>query len=542
MEKQLIMGLMLLMAFSVGTMAQNKKNKKSAAQLSKQYVQYAKDKAKGKEKLAEKKASDPATVTREKGDTTVKEKPKTFEDAYNEFKQQAKSNYENFRDRANRDYAEFVKEAWRQHKVLPAIPKPKDENIPPVEMDEKEKNKPKKDNPLPIEEVVTPTVPEPQPVPIAPIREQPQPQEKWKSFMVYGTEMKVRFNDDEWFDMKNCSEETVSEIWKRLSSVAYNNTIRDCLELRITKKLSDWAYLNMLNKMAEACLGKGNAATMLMAYVYCQSGYKMRLARAENRLFILYGTKHCIYGKGYFTIDGEDYYSFNGEVKNVEICKVAFPNEKPLSLLIPQQQGFAVEKTAERILTSKRYGGMQVKVCGNKNLMAFYNDYPSSMLDFNFMTRWAMYANTPLEKTAREALYPVLREKLKGKNELEAVERLLNWVQTAFVYEYDDKVWGCDRAFFAEESLYYPYCDCEDRSILFSRLVRDLLGLKVVLVFYPGHLATAVHFSNDVKGDYIMLDGARYTVCDPTYINAPVGNTMPRMDNSTAKVILLASE
>ena len=512
MEKQLIMGLMLLMAFSVGTMAQNKKNKKSAAQLSKQYVQYAKDKAKGKEKMAEKKASDPATVTREKGDTAVKEKPKTFEDVYNEFRQQAQSDYENFRDKANSEYAEFVKEAWRQHKVLPVIPKPKDENVPPVEMDKS----------LPIEEVVTPTVPEPQPVPIAPIREQPQPQEKWKSFMVYGTEMKVRFSDDEWFDMKDCSEETVSEIWKRLSSEVYNNTIRDCLELRITKKLSDWAYLNMLNKMAEACLGKGNAATMLMAYVYCQSGYQMRLARAENRLFILYGTKHCIYGKGYFTIDGEDYYSFNGEVKNVEICKVAFPNEKPLSLLIPQQQDFAVEKSPERILTSKRYGDIQVKVCGNKNLMAFYNDYPSSMLDFNFMTRWAMYANTPLEKTAKEALYPALREKLKGKNELEAVERLLNWVQTAFVYEYDDKVWGCDRAFFAEESLYYPYCDCEDRSILFSRLVRDLLGLKVVLVFYPGHLATAVHFSNDVKGDYIMLDGARYTVCDPTYINAPV--------------------
>jgi hypothetical protein len=49
-----------------------------------------------------------------------------------------------------------------------------------------------------------------------------------------------------------------------------------------------------------------------------------------------------------------------------------------------------------------------------------------------------------------------LREHIKGYSEKEAVERLLNWVQTAFVYEYDDKVWGHDRAFFAEESLYYP--------------------------------------------------------------------------------------
>ena len=69
--------------------------------------------------------------------------------------------------------------------------------------------------------------------------------------------------------------------------------------------------------------------------------------------------------------------------------------------------------------------------------------------------------------------------------------------------------------------------------------MRDLLALKVVLVYYPGHLATAIHFSNDVRGDYLMLSGTRYTICDPTYIGASVGMTMPDMDNSKATVILL---
>lgn len=119
------------------------------------------------------------------------------------------------------------------------------------------------------------------------------------------------------------------------------------------------------------------------------------------------------------------------------------------------------------------------------------------------------------------------------------VERLLNFVQTAFVYEYDDKVWGYDRAFFTEETLYYPYCDCEDRSILFSRLVRDLVGLDVILVFYPGHLATAVCFDDEVNGDYIMVGNRKYVVCDPTYIGAPVGATMPGMDNKAAHAIVL---
>lgn len=101
-------------------------------------------------------------------------------------------------------------------------------------------------------------------------------------------------------------------------------------------------------------------------------------------------------------------------------------------------------------------------------------------------------------------------------------------------------MWGGDRAFFADETLYYPYCDCEDRSILFSRLVRDLLGLDVVLVYYPGHLATAVNLTEgDIKGDYLTLGDRRYVVRDPTYINAPAGHTMTGMDNSAAKVILL---
>jgi hypothetical protein len=126
-----------------------------------------------------------------------------------------------------------------------------------------------------------------------------------------------------------------------------------------------------------------------------------------------------------------------------------------------------------------------------------------------------------------------------GKDALQAVEELLNWVQTAFIYKYDNEVWGRDRAFFPEETIYYPYCDCEDRSILFSRIVRDLIGLDVVLIYYPGHLATAVHFPTDVNGDYVMINGKRYIIADPTYIGASVGRTMPKMDNAAAKVILL---
>lgn len=225
--------------------------------------------------------------------------------------------------------------------------------------------------------------------------------------------------------------------------------------------------------------------------------------------------------------------------EQVLICGASFPKEQALSLGIPQAQQFAERMSAERKIQSSDVPQFTAKVQVNQNLLDFYNTYPTSIVGENVCSRWAMYANTQMAEDVNHVLYPQLRNLIMGYSEIESVNILLHWVQTGLVYEYDDKVWGHDRAFFAEETLYYPYCDCEDRAILFTRLVRDLLGLDCILIYYPGHLASAVYFTQQVNGDYISLNGRKFIVCDPTYIGAPVGMTMPSMDNVSAKVILL---
>lgn len=303
--------------------------------------------------------------------------------------------------------------------------------------------------------------------------------------------------------------------------------------------MCDWAYLNLLSSFSKAIYGTTNEATMLTSYIFSQSGYKMRIGRNRQHLYLLYASEHGIYEIPYFNIDDLNFYPFECNETQLEICDASFPQEKPLSLFIPQNPKFEYKASDLRTLTSKRYPNVQVQIQVNENLIDFYNTYPASEVNGNFMTKWAMYANTPLDEHVKEKLYPALMDKINGLSQLDAVNKLLNWVQTAFVYEYDDKVWGHDRAFFSEETLYYPYCDCEDRAILFTRLVRDLLGLQTILVYYPGHLACAVCFTDKVAGDYILLDGKRFVITDPTYIGAPVGNTMPDMDNTQASVILL---
>lgn len=148
-------------------------------------------------------------------------------------------------------------------------------------------------------------------------------------------------------------------------------------------------------------------------------------------------------------------------------------------------------------------------------------------------------ANTPMASNVVEKTYPQLKKVIAGKGQPVVANIILNWIQTGMVYEYDDKVWGGDRAFFPEETLYYPYCDCEDRAILYTRLIRDLLGLKCMLIFYPGHLAAAVNFTENVNGDWISIGNDKLIITDTTYIGAAVGRTMPGMDNKTAKVIVV---
>ncbi|MFQ6042627.1 MAG: hypothetical protein ACE5PV_17360, partial [Candidatus Poribacteria bacterium] len=96
---------------------------------------------------------------------------------------------------------------------------------------------------------------------------------------------------------------------------------------------------------------------------------------------------------------------------------------------------------------------------------------------------------------------------------------------------------GGEKVLFPEESLFYDYSDCEDRSVLFAYLVRKLVGLEVIGLDFPGHIATGVKFNTDVTGDYVMYQNRRYIICDPTYINADAGVCMPKFRNTTLSVI-----
>ena len=463
--------------------------------------------------------------------------------AFDEWRQAILEDFENFRSQIMEEYADFVKNPWKEFKEQKPQPLPKDDKTPPVVLPKDDKIvAPVAPKPIKIEEVIEPLPIVPQPQPVEPIEEVPVVEESYIECVFFGTHVKVRFDEEQKIRLAGINEKGIADALLQLSDERNDNTIVDCLKLRDELQLCDWAYLKMLEKVCETAYGaKCNEATLFMAYLYMQSGYKMRLGSDGNQLYMLYASKHHIFEVSFFNVDGEAYYGMVPLPAKLYICQARFPNENSLSLIIDKEPLLDVHATQTASHQSSVDEQMTVTMAANKNRLDFYSSYPTSKIGDNFVSRWAMYANMPMPKDVDTQVYSSLRNAIRGLDQIEAVNHILNWVQTGFVYEYDDKVWGDDRAFFPEESLYYPYCDCEDRSILITRIVRDLLRLKCILVYYPGHLAAAVEFTQgEPMGDYIEYNGHRYFIMDATILSgAPVGVTMRGNDNTTAKVILL---
>lgn len=459
----------------------------------------------------------------------------------NTFNQGRVNNFNDYRVNLNAEYARQIKEyEWRQQQLQKGVTPP-DRDIKPVSPQPWDGKEDKNDREIAIDEVIQPIKGGSKAKPIAPVVIQDGEDNTNPNLNInfLGTSIKLHAPASK-FHIGGTSQSAIADAWTRLSQADYAPLVADCMKFKQQLSLCDWAYMTFLEAVGKAASADSNSAATLMTYLAAQSGYTVRLAEsAEGSLDMLFATQHLLLNRPYLSQDGVDFYPYATKSKSYNVSQSRFNSEAKLSLWIPQLPKAESCISSPRKISSKRYGEFSVTSTVNRNLIDFYSTYPTSVVGSNPVSRWAMYANSPISEHVRANLYPQLRKLIAGKSPLEAVQRLLNWIQTGLVYEYDDKVWGGDRAFFPEESLYYPYCDCEDRSILLTRIVRDLLGLKCLLVFYPGHLAAAIAFPDAVNGDYIMHAGKRFTIADPTYINAPVGDTMPDMDNSTAKVIML---
>ena len=398
------------------------------------------------------------------------------------------------------------------------------------------------DKPQPVAPKAEPTTPaKPQTTPVKP---QPKPKAKpavqsslQKEFYpsvainYCNTKLYIDASMKGVINITSSQECAVADGYEALCRSNYKPLIANCQQAQKDFRLNDWGVFLFVKTAAEALCNDENSCIVMQQFLLNELGYRAKMARRgdRNQLLLFVATDCMVYGHPYFTKEGLNYYNING----TEACTFYMCNQDSKKAKTPVAMRLnnvpALNSGVVSRQRTNKAGNVSVSVNVPKSLIDFYASMPQC--------DYGVYAKAPVAGSLAQEVLGTLRPLVQGKSEVDAANLLLNFVQTGFKYATDEEQFGFEKPFFVEELFYYPACDCEDRSVLFGWLVRELLGLDVVYLDYPNHIATAVQFKGDVKGDFLTVDGKRYTVCDPTYIGASIGMTMPNLRSAGVSIL-----
>lgn len=477
-----------------------------------------------------------------------KRKQKEFDQYYSNrskqfgrYKRKKQTEFDEYLEQRNCEFAAYLSERWVEYQSFrgvdpPTFPEPVKPVFKPLGGEK----------PVPEELPLKSVVPVPGPVPDAPlVKPDPDfspmqhPQMSHCSTWDLGSYCIPLFEGMDSYRMQDASERSVSEMWSWLSADnRMDEVVESFLIYREWFSLNDYLFMRVVKHLMYEVVNSSNESVVVTMFILAQCGYDVKCANKNNELVLLIPFRETIYGMTYLTYGSDrKYYVIDnpeGDGSFYSFDKCFSPSSVSMSVSFKKMLSFdeaGVSDIEAKDFCSERFPQMCVSAEINRIIINALDHYP--------VVDWNIYANTPMSEELEQSVMPRLASLVSGTSETEAANMLINFVQTAFEYKTDEEQFGRERPLFVDETFHYPYSDCEDRAILYSYLVRHLLHLDVVLLHYSNHLATAVRFNELVSGDYVMVDGQKYIICDPTYIGADIGETMPQYRNSEVEVVKL---
>lgn len=455
---------------------------------------------------------------------------------FNKYRKQKKTEFEQYRQRLNEEFAAKLSGEWKQYKTEPKKQPPFSPKPPkPIVVDNTKPTPPTK---VPVQAIVPPEKKIPDiPVTLPKINHHKPAKQYPVNFAFYNTPCGIGKFDTSILTLSSTDNSAVSKAWKRLTANGnLEPLLADCFRLREEMQLCDWGFLQLVDKVAATLYPNSmDKQNFLATAIMIQAGYDCRIMDKEGQIALAYHPSHTVYGKSTCKIDGKDYYIY-GPLADKAGKIYSYPGDfhkspTPIRMVVDRYPQFANSPTPAKTYSSALWKGAPVfEITTDKSVMDFFDTFP--------IVDWNLYGLAPMSPQAEHTLFPVMQILTEGLGEEEAVNLILNYMNYGFRYMTDQDQFEREKPFFPDENFYYPYNDCEDRAILFSRIVKRVLGLDAVYLFYPGHLAAAVRFSPgvNVNGATVEVDGIPYVVCDPTCKGGTAGYLAEEFRNVAAKV------
>jgi len=303
----------------------------------------------------------------------------------------------------------------------------------------------------------------------------------------------------------------------------YEITIEEIKDVSKKLHLNDWGVYELVNQLSKTLYYSPDTVKLFSWFFLNKLGYEVKIGLIQKHVILMHYSKKIIYAVPSYKINNKKFYVLSHYEKSslgrIYTYKKDYPNaKKALDLSLEELPKFQ-KNLKTKTLSFKEFGKVYtVSFSYDKNLIDFMATYPQA--------DYETYFNAPISSDTYEQIAQDMKKYVNNRHSSYAINFVLNFVQKAFMYERDQEQFGKEKVMFAYETLYYDKSDCEDRAILFAYLVKKLFGISVVGVKYKDHMATALYIP--MKGDSVKVNGKRFIIADPSYINANIGQSMPK--------------
>jgi len=446
--------------------------------------------------------------------------------------QKINEEFQEYKEKQDQEFASFLKSNWSEFDTVQGkvrIKEPKPKQIPVVVPTAPLSKVPSPIAPEPLPKIIVPAT---RPVlpPAAPLQAKPISVAKdTLEIMFYGNAVTFTF-DPKWKNFRlsgGAKPEAMSAFWTMMSGSKYEPMVQAIVDARRDLKLDDWGDVTLWRAAVQTLQPERKSEqNLLLWYFLVKSGYDVRLGYAGDEVHLFIAMKQPVYATKYTRVGNQTYYAAlaadrGDSIRSFYTYEANYPLKlKPLNIKTAST-GFSRTVPAQRTLEFE-YKGKNIKINAqyDRRLVEYLDSFPQSEFE--------LYFDTDASSLLRHGMLADLKKYTQTMGEQEAVNFLLTFIQQSFPYRTDDAQFGHEKYFFVEESLFFPYNDCEDRSVLFSWLVRELVGIKVIGLLYPGHMTTAVALKH-TQPEFFTVNyrGIEYVIADATYIGATVGMAMP---------------
>ncbi len=297
-------------------------------------------------------------------------------------------------------------------------------------------------------------------------------------------------------------------------------------------KLDDMAFVLLVNKVAKSLAhGDANFEKLFAYAILYTKGYDVLLGKHQSELTLYATTGFEIKNALYVEVNGRNYYDLTFSAnKHPQHEELVERNEKPFAKAIQMNRFYPPALHANSKVKSIpfEYDGHVYffDVTINQSLVSYYHDLPD--VDFS-----QMYLNYGLSGKGKNSLINQLGDATADLSKERALQFILAFVQN-MSYATDAEVWGKEKFAFPEESISNEYSDCEDRSMLFAYLVREVLHLQTIGLVYDSHMNVAVENWRKQSGDFSWYD-MDFVICEPSGSGLKPGEQT--MDVSSARFV-----